>query len=250
MIAAGATRPAEVQIWFADLQALSPALEAAEAEHGLLSRSERDWSSQSLPVNRRWRRLARIGLRVVLARSGAARAQGGEFDADANGKPVLPGTALAFNASHAGSSALYVISAHGPVGIDLESDRSVALGERRRAMMEVAATALLSGQRPATFLQAWTCLESFAKARGSGIGALLTELGITAGGTMALTDADVSVRAGAILSGSNLEIRPLKVPPTFYACVAVPRPIFDEGLIVRSLEAAHLDLTAAGVSAI
>ncbi len=250
MSRAGATSPSELQIWLADLEALASALEAAEARHGLLALSERDWLAQSPPQSRRWRRLARIGLRIALARAGAADARAGEFQADANGKPSLPGTALAFNASHAGGVALFVISAHGPVGIDLESERTVALGERRRAMIEIAASALLRGRHPTAFLQAWTCLEAFAKARGTGIGALLTELGITAAGTKQLTDAEIRARAAATLASSPLEIRPLEVPATFYACVAAPRPIPRAGLIVHTLAASDFDLAAAGFSAV
>lgn len=237
---AGATLPLEKQIWLADLEALSPALETIEARHLLLSRMERDWPVRSPPENLRWRRLARIALRIVLARAGAAQAYGVEFEAEANGKPTLPGSSLAFNASHAAGRALFVVSSPGPVGIDLESDRTVALGERRRAMIECAAASLSRSERPPPFLQAWTCLEAFAKARGTGIGALLTELGITGSGAKDLTDADVAARATAVVARSGLEVRALQVPAPFYASVAAPCPISPTGLIVQTLDAANL----------
>jgi phosphopantetheinyl transferase len=237
---AGPAPPLEMQIWLADLEALSPALETIEAHQLLLSRSERDWPVRSPPENRRWRRLARIALRIVLARAGAYQAYGVEFEAEANGKPTLPGTAIAFNASHAGGRALFVVSSLGPVGIDLESERIVALGQRRRVMIEAAAASLSHSECPSTFLQAWTCLEAFAKARGTGIGALLTELGITAAGTKDLTDADVAARATTVVADSGLEIRALQLPAPFYGSVAAPRPISGAGLVVHALDAAEI----------
>lgn len=256
MSAAGATPPSDLRIWLADLEALSPALEASDARYGLLSPSERSWPVHSPPENRRLRRLARIALRAVLARAGASQALGVEFDADANGKPALPGSALAFNASHAGTYALFALSALGPVGIDLEGRRTVALSERRRVMIEAAAAGLTRGDRapPSApnldFLQAWTCLEAFGKARGTGIGALLTELGITASGARVHTDADVAARASTIIAASDLEVVPLRMAPNFYAAVAAPRPISPAGLTVHTLDAAHLDLAEPGITAI
>lgn len=181
-------------------------------------------------------------------------ARGVEFAADANGKPALPGSPLAFNASHAGSYALFAVATRGPVGIDLEGERNVALSERRRAMIEIAAGALTqtydvqSALRPA-FLQAWTCLEAFGKARGTGIGVLLTELGITASGTRNYSDADIATRASAIIATSDLEIAPLHMPAKLHAAVAAPRPISAAGLVVHTLDAAHLDRALSGITA-
>jgi len=249
MTAAGAARYSELQIWLADLEALAPAMEACEQRYGLLAQSERNWPTQSPPDTRRLRRLARIALRTVLARAGSSPAHGAEFAADANGKPALPGSELAFNASHAGDHALYIVSALGPVGIDLEGERNVALSERRRAMIEVAAASLARGKSVSTFLQAWTCLEAFAKARGTGIGVLLGELGITASGARDLADVDVAARAAGIISASDLELVPLHMPANFYAAVAAPRPIAPVDLVVHSLEAAHFDLAMSGITA-
>lgn len=248
MSAAGATPPPDLRIWLVDLEALSSALEASDVRFGLLSPSERSWPVQAPPAARRRRRLARIALRIVLARAGESQACGIELAAGANGKPALPGSALAFNASHAGHFALFALSARAPVGIDLEGDRNVALGERRRAMIEAAAAALTRGDRAPLsapslgFLQAWTCLEAFGKARGTGIGALLTELGITASGARVHTDADVAARASTIIAASDLEVVPLRMAPDFYAAVAAPRPISPAGMTVHTLDAAHLDL--------
>lgn len=255
MRAAGANPPSELRIWLADLEALSPALEASDVRFGLLSPSERSWPVQAPPESRRLRRLARIALRGVLARAGVSQARGVELAADANGKPALPGSALAFNASHAGKYALIAVAARDPVGIDLEGERLVALSDRRRSMIEAAAAALTRGDRPPSalrpaFLQAWTCLEAFAKARGTGIGVLLTELGITASGARVHTDADVAARASTIIATSHLEVVPLHMPGNVYGAVAAPRPISPTDLIVHTLDVAHLDLAEPDITAI
>ena len=92
-------------------------------------------------------------------------------------------------------------------------------------------------------LQAWTCLESLAKARGSGVGALLTDLGITAAGTRSVSDAEIAASAARVLDVSTLVVRPLPMPPGLYAAIAGPPALIGSAAGVRQMTAADCALT-------
>ncbi len=227
-----------LDIRLADLDALHDPLEALEARAGLLAADERAWSSQpSNDVRRRRRRTARIALRLLLLRAGETGARGDALAADADGKPFLAGGAHAFNVSHSGPWALFALVARGPVGIDIEGPRVVGLGEARQALIRAAGLAMTGDDIPAVgagFLAAWTRLEAFAKARGPGVGALLTELGITAQGVRTLTAEDVARKAAALVDASGLTVAALDLPSGLFGAVCAPagmlgeRPVWSE----------------------
>lgn len=222
MSADGLRAPSQLQIWLVDLDEIGTRLETIEVSIGLLAASERAWTSPAPADARRWRRLSRIALRLLLACAGAEDARGAELIVDAQGKPSLRAAALAFNAAHSRGRALIAIAGQGPLGIDLEQVREVQLGPERRAMIEAAARGMTADKAGGGFLSAWTCLEAFAKARGSGIGVLLTDLGITVSGMRTLAAHDVAGKAEALRKASGLDIVTLELPSGFYGAVAGP----------------------------
>lgn len=219
-------------VWLADLDLLHDRLEALEARSRLLSADERAWSSGPPEVRRR-RRTARIALRLLLHRAGAPAARGLEFMTEAGGKPRLgdadaSGPRLSFNVSHSAGHALIAIAGGpGPVGVDIEAQRTVQLDARRQALI-IAAGMALAGDgwhsappeaRPHV-LGAWTRLEAFAKARGSGMGHLLTELGILASRDRRLTDAEAAASAARLRDAEGLSVASLALPAGLFGAVA------------------------------
>jgi 4'-phosphopantetheinyl transferase len=216
-----------IDIRLVDLDLLGPQLDEIDRHLNLLSDEERSWPESAVPEQSRRRRAARLALRLLLLQAGATGARGAPLQLDRHGKPELSGSAMAFNVSHSGGLALIALAREGPIGIDLEAPRRVALGPARQALIE-AAGAVLGTPAPASelgFLDAWTRLEAFAKARGSGIGALLTELGITARGVRNLSAARAAARAGEVLAASELAVAPLALPGSHAGAVCAPAPL-------------------------
>ena len=221
--------PGVVEIRLADLDQLIDPLEALEARVGLLAADERAWQSNPSNDVIRRRRTARIALRVLLLRAGEPRARGDALQLDAGGKPFLPGSGHAFNISHSGGWALLALASRGPVGIDIERPRAVALGEARQGLIRAAGLGMTGDDFQSDgFLAAWTRLEAFAKARGSGVGALLTELGITASGSRALRADEVARKAAAVVGASGLKVAALGLPAGLFGAVCAPAGDLDE----------------------
>jgi len=233
----------QMRIWLADLDGLHDDLERIERDTGLLAPSERAWKPSRSPDVQRHRRTARIALRLILLRAGASEARGDELAIGRYGKPSLPKGCPAFSVSHAGGLALFAVAHHGEIGIDMEVDRSVSLGAARREMIVAAGTALIGRQvvreeavDTAVFLSAWTCLEALAKATGTGIGALLTRLDITAGGVTRSTTGEVAARAAAIVNETGLAVSTLELGPGRYGAVAAPHALMCAAPRVRALQ--------------
>lgn len=247
MNAGGLQAPSQLQIWLIDLDEVGARLEAVEVSIGLLAESERAWNSPAPADTRRWRSLARIALRLLLAGAGAEEARGAEFTIDARGKPSLRANALAFNAAHSRGRALIAIAGQGPLGIDLEQNREVQLSEGRRQLIVAAGQAIATKAARDGFLSAWTCLEAFAKARGSGIGALLTELGITVSG-FSKRAPDVAGAAITLRRASGLDVVPLALSSGLYGAVAGPRDVLTGCCRVFTLDVATCDRLGARLS--
>lgn len=235
-----ATAEPRLDIRLADLSNLAADLQRADEQHTLLAPSEREWPDGP-PDFKRWRRLARIALRVCLAQWGSRGGCDEELVIDEAGKPRLPGGSPHFSISHHGELALLAICTVGPVGIDLERERIVQLSERRKALIEAAGQGLARDQIAPDFLSAWTRLEAFGKARGTGVGPLLTELGITAAGSREASEAEVAARAASIAAGAALQVESLALPAGCYGAIAAPREALALGARVGELTAADCD---------
>ncbi len=238
-----------LQIWCADLDAIAHVLENAEAALHFLAPSELAWTERPRsPTPRIHRRRARIALRMLLVAAGASELPGAELLTDPAGKPRLAAGDLHFSLSHTTGLALFAIGNIGPLGIDLEMDRKVQLGPERCGLMIAAAQAIAPGLG-SDFLDAWTCLEAFAKARGSGIGTLLTELGITASRARTLRPGDTVASARTVLSASGLAVAGLKLPDGLYGAIAGPRECLTSPPEPRTLDAGLCRQIMQGISA-
>ncbi|HXF53547.1 MAG TPA: hypothetical protein VNK52_05425 [Hyphomicrobiaceae bacterium] len=218
------------RIWLLDLEQLRPALERAEQRMCLLAEDERGDGAMGSGVIGLNRRAVRIALRLLLLHEGAGEAALGPLLLGPAGKPSLAGTDIEFSVSHAGQHALIAVSRHGPVGVDLECWREVHIHEPRRSQIVAAAAAVAyqaEDGRPirgaleqAQVLVAWTRLEAWAKARGSGIGVLLTDLGLVGPGSRAvfLEAAAESARRLAALDG--VAVADLCLPTGLFGAVA------------------------------
>lgn len=222
--------PARVDVWLADLCAAGPILDALDARLMLLPADERARAvgMGDLIPSRQWRR-ARIALRLVLATHvGLVRGRA-PLVVSSRGKPRLALPGLEFSLSHSGALLLLAVSPSGPLGVDIETRTMVEMDERRRAAIELAATALAphaplpSSSVVQRFLQAWTRLEALAKATGTGIGQVLTELAIT-GPASGLEDRQVrSAETMLVVEGQPLRVEDLMLDGQAVAAIAVPR---------------------------
>ena len=73
------------------------------------------------------------------------------------------------------------------------------------------------------FLQAWSRLEAFAKARGGGIGSLLTDLGVRGGDAQSPTKTPTRIEATGrrLATDAGMQVRDLALPSGLYGAVAV-----------------------------
>jgi 4'-phosphopantetheinyl transferase len=131
-------------------------------------------------------RAARIATRIVLERAAGAGIRGMDFAIAAGGRPSLGAGFPSFNVSHTGDVALIAVSSQSSLGADIEQRKSLSMTADRRERI-VRAAAAMGGASPfdsdddTDVLRAWVRLEAVAKARGTGIGVLLTEEGVIGG---------------------------------------------------------------------
>ena len=214
------------EVWLVDVDRTLAAALALEAARPHLSAADRERGEKLGAERERWLALRTI-LRVLLERHVGIAIRGAAFTIEAGGRPVIPwATDVHFSLSHSDAHALIAI-ARGPVGVDLEGARVVRFSEARDLAIRAAAigaggAALPDGDiRDAiSTLQAWVRLEAWAKARGSGIGRLLSDLGIW--GPRRVTDglAGNLVRAGEVLRHDALDIVDLALPTGLHAALA------------------------------
>lgn len=126
---------------------------------------------------------ARIATRIVLERAAGLEMRGAEFEIAAGGRPSLGEGWPHFNVSHTANVALIAVCRTSRVGVDIECQRSLSMSLERRRRIVAAAAGFASGnaidpESDVDVLRAWVRLEAVAKARGSGIGVLLTEEGV------------------------------------------------------------------------
>ena len=234
-----------VDVWLADIDAVGEALDALERRFSLLTADERARARglDSLRA-RRWTR-TRVALRALLASQVGVPSAQNPFQLSAAGKPRLAEGGLEFSLSHSGRFALIALSHAGPVGVDIETRNQVNMHPDRLQAIESAAIALapdalLPARDDATrFVQAWTRLEALAKATGTGIGALLTSLGIR-GPAEALGDHAKPAMLSDLLiaDGCSLRITDLRL-----GCAAAVAGPASAGVVLRRLPASLSDLT-------
>ena len=160
---------------------------------------------------------------------------------------MLPPGEPAFNISHTGHHALIVIARAGPVGVDLETTRTIRIAGPRRALLDAAACALANENGVALdenrrLLIGWTAIEAVAKALGSGVGQVLTELGITAAGARTLSADQVADRARRLATSAGLRVLVPAMPAGLHAAIALPASWQLSSVVVRPLEAADCRL--------
>ena len=112
--------------------------------------------------------------------------RGAEFEIASGGRPSLGKGLPHFNVSHTANVALIAVCRSSPVGVDIECRRTLLMSPDRRRRIVAAAAGFAGGhaidpESDVDVLRAWVRLEAVAKARGSGIGVLLTEEGVIGG---------------------------------------------------------------------
>lgn len=173
-----------LELWVADLGATARALDALETSQPRLAEADLKKIAASADAQtRQERRAAHIALRLLIERAWGPAWRGVPYELQGTGKPVLEGAPGSFNLAHVDKFALIGLSSEGAIGVDLEPPRPIQMADERRQRIERAAVALARGaplpeEPEARFLQAWVRLEATAKADGSGIGRLLTGVGI------------------------------------------------------------------------
>lgn len=179
--------PGDTDVWIVDLAAEAEALLALHEEHPLLTEAERARAERMVDGRLRGRWIAaHAALHLVLAdRIGRAIS----FEqSNATAKPRVAEWSGDFSLTHSGNLVLIAASDQGKVGVDAEVRRPVRISAERRALIEVAGTALLpdpplpDSDSELRTLAAWTRLEAVGKLRATGIGAFLETLGIVARG--------------------------------------------------------------------
>ena len=231
------------QVRLLDLGALRPALERLEGRVHLLTHDERAADAMGRGDAARDRRAVRIALRLLLVREGLGALASEPLQRGPSGKPRLAGTDLDFSVSHAGDHALIALSRACPVGVDLEPLRRLSIGEPHRSQIAAAGGALARpGDRPVggpdhdiEVLRAWTRLEAWAKARGSGIGALLADLGLSGTGSRAASPAAAARRAWQLAAKEGIAVVDLALPGELTGALATRPAVVTGRLSVSQL---------------
>ncbi|MBR8832432.1 MAG: 4'-phosphopantetheinyl transferase superfamily protein [Chlorogloea purpurea SAG 13.99] len=126
--------------------------------------------------------VARGRLRQILARYLHLAPQDIVFTYSQEGKPALEWSDLCFNLSHTGDLAIYGISWHGAIGIDLEFIRPVGslLSLTKKYFCESEQKIIeRSENQTQTFFRIWTAKEAYLKATGEGIAGGLQQIEIS-----------------------------------------------------------------------
>lgn len=188
-------------LWCVDLGATAAALSAVETRTPRLAPVDHQRAAAIADSHTRAEWLAaHIALRLAIEHAAGDAWRRVAFVRDAGGKPRLDGAPIAFSLSHAPGIALIGLSRDSWIGVDVEHQRTVRIGDTRRQRIRDAGDGLGAAPLPAAdepaFLQAWVRLEAYAKAEGTGIGRVLTRLGIFGPGARE-TSASIDTRARA-----------------------------------------------------
>jgi 4'-phosphopantetheinyl transferase len=217
-----------IELWLVDLERAAPALQAQERAQPRLSSDDRTRALQILdPRERRHRLAAYVALRAALERMAGREVRGAAFVRARSGKPRLAQGQATFSLSHSDGFALIGVARRGEIGVDLECARTVRVSTHRRRLI-VAAGAGLAGTSlgeesaaDAAFLQAWSRLEAFAKARGSGLARMLADLGARGSDARAIAPSRVEAAARRLSEETRLQTYDLSLPSGLHGAVAI-----------------------------
>jgi 4'-phosphopantetheinyl transferase len=215
------------ELWLVDAEAAAPALEALERERPRLTAQDREHARRLRePGERRLRLAIYAALRIVLERVGGPRVRHQRIARPTGSRPRLDVPGPAFSLSHAGGLALIGVTQSPTIGVDLEATRSIRMSRRRREEILAAGAGLVGksalddpDSEPAV-LQAWCRLEACAKARGSGVAALLGELGLRDRRGRQLPLTAVAEAARRIMRDAHLAVADVRLPPDLCGAVA------------------------------
>lgn len=203
------------EIVLVDVSAVAELLDAEECRRPRLSPSDkvRFASMRSGEERARDWRAGRIATRIVLERWVGSAFRCVDFVTETGGRLRLPSTPPFFSVSHSGDALLIAVSAGGVVGVDLEQVRTLSMPDERRDRLR-RASALIDGVElfdarmdelsDRAVLESWVRLEAVAKARGSGIGVLLTEAGVVGRSEERLAAKTIPFEARLLDVGSGL----------------------------------------------
>jgi 4'-phosphopantetheinyl transferase len=214
------------ELWFVDLEATAPELEALERDVPRMSADDRHRAGRlSDPREQRYRLTAYVALRVVLERVGGPQVRGQRFVRSPSGKPRLRAADPAFSLSHSGSLALIGVARSQAIGVDLEDTRPVGMSRRRREEILAVGAGLAGRSRgdvdsDTAMLQAWCRLEAYAKAKGLGVARVLGELGLREASGRQLAPTAIEVAARGLVREAGLAVRDVKLAPGLHGAVA------------------------------
>ncbi len=210
-------RNGAIQVWYADLGALSGRLEAFRA---LLSPDEAERAARFRSESLRERCVLRRGLlRHLLGRATGREPADLSFAYGPQGKPFLP-DGPAFNLADCKDDVLVAIAPPGapptlPLGVDIERLRTVpdadGIAERFFAPAEHAAfQAVPEPLRAQAFLNGWTRKEAVIKATGAGLSMPLDRFAVelTPGNPSRLLWMDPSLGEGLAEDWSLFDLEP------------------------------------------
>jgi 4'-phosphopantetheinyl transferase len=222
------TPEGSLAVWHFHVARLAPVLGEIERQCPRLSCDEEARAAaMGEPREAEAWRTARIALRLLLESIVGADMRRTPFVVGPAGKPQLARAqgALDFSLSHSGGHVLIAIAKPGPVGVDVECLRGVSLADEYRRALITAAEAMVLGRSrdvglsDAHLLRAWVRLEALAKARGSGIGVLIRELGLT-GARRRYGAVARSQVAADLLRDAGLRVCDLALSDGLFAAVA------------------------------
>ena len=181
---------AKLVIVFVDLAVFGADLVRLADEGALLPPNERARLARVTdPDTLQQRKATQAALRLALSDVVPADVARADFVRSPSGKPSLAGGLVHFSLAHTDAAALIAISNGGPVGVDIEGARDVAVGADRHAAYTRAAITLGRGVGlpGATdhdrFVAAWTRVEAIAKATGLGIAGLIAAIDLRGAAT-------------------------------------------------------------------
>jgi 4'-phosphopantetheinyl transferase len=221
----------DIEIWLVDLEKSAEALARLDGDARRLAADEYDRANAINDVRERRHRLATdTALRIVLERIAGPSVRGLPFARHPGRKPRLEPGGAEFSIAHIDGLALIGVSSKLPLGVDLERIRPVKMSSRRLAEISAIGAGLSDKPLPTlgterTFLQAWTRLEAFAKARGRGLAQTLADVGVRGRERRAFSLAELEVRARKVAHDARITVHDLRLSPTLLGAVGAPHGV-------------------------